>query len=180
MVSCEVLSTMPRPLRCVIERYALGRWRVTQKANLNDARDVYRSEMAEPRDWVMLGNHDTRPIFALVAGFDPDTREKWARHLVARLALSPEHRARLDQPGFLATAMLAELFACRAENVSIFFADLFGYTERFNTPGLVSDANWTLRLPSSFAELYASRVANGAALDIPLAVQLALAARRGL
>ena len=178
-LSCEVLSTLPRPLRCVIERYGLGRWRVTQKANLDDARDVYRSETAEPADWVMLGNHDTRPIFALVASFSPEQHENWARHLAARLALSQPHRARLAEPGFLATAMLAELFACRAENVSIFFADLFGYTERFNTPGLVSDENWSLRLPSSFAELYATRVANGAALDIPLALELAIAARRG-
>lgn len=177
-LSCEVLSTMPRPLRAVVERHDLGRWRVGQKANLDDPRDVYRSENAEPHDWVMLGNHDTQPIFALVAGFDRTTRDKWARHLAARLALSGPHRARLDQNGFLATAMLAELFACRAENVSIFFADLFGYTERYNVPGLVSDDNWTLRLPSSFATLYTSRVAAGAALDLPLALELALAARR--
>jgi hypothetical protein len=101
-------------------------------------------------------------------------REAWARHLAARLTLArPE---RLDVPGFLATAMLAELFVSRAENVSIFFADLFGYEDRFNVPGLVDASNWTLRLPADFVELHRERLARSAALDLTLAVELALAA----
>ncbi|HEX7842080.1 MAG TPA: 4-alpha-glucanotransferase, partial [Kofleriaceae bacterium] len=173
-LSCEVLSTMPRPLEAVLSRYRLGRWRITQKARLDDPTDVYRTEAAEPQDWVMLGNHDTAPIFALIRAWSPAEREAWARHLAARLALArPE---RLAVPGFLATAMLAELFVSRAENVSIFFADLFGCEERFNVPGLVDPANWTLRIPPDFAEFHRERLARGAALDIPLAIELALAA----
>ncbi|HZJ62780.1 MAG TPA: 4-alpha-glucanotransferase [Kofleriaceae bacterium] len=175
-LSCEVLSTMPFPLGAVLARHGLGRWRVTQKARLDDPRDVYRSENAERPDWVMLGNHDTPPIFAVVRGWQPAQREAWARHLAARLALArPE---RLAVPGFMASAMLAELFVSRAENVSIFFADLFGHEERFNVPGLVDAANWSLRLPPDFAELHRDRLARGAAIDIALAVDLALAAAR--
>jgi 4-alpha-glucanotransferase len=174
-LSCEVLSTMPRPLADVLARYGLGRWRITQKAKLDDPTDVYRTENAAPRDWVMLGNHDTAPIFALIRSWAPAQREAWARHLAARLHLpQPE---RLAQPGFLANAMLAELFVSRAENVSIFFADLFGLEDRFNMPGVVDAANWTLRLPPTFAELHAERLARGAALDLGLAVELALAAQ---
>jgi 4-alpha-glucanotransferase len=170
-VSCEVLSTMPYPLGCMLERHGLGRWRVTQKANLADASDVYRTENARLADWVMLGNHDTPPIFALIASWSPAQREAWARHLSARLALpAPE---RLASAGFLASAMLAELFVSRAENVSIFFADLFGYTERFNAPGTYNDDNWTLRLPPDFEALHRDRLARGAALDLALAVELA-------
>src|SRR2546423_908947 len=58
-ISCEVLSTMPTPLGCMLARHHLGRWRVTQKANLDDPDDVYRTERAAREDWVMLGNHDT-------------------------------------------------------------------------------------------------------------------------
>lgn len=174
-LSCEVLSTMPRPLEAMLARHDLGRWRVTQKARLDDPADVYRTESAGPHDWMMLGNHDTPPVFALLRSWSASRREAWARHLAARLALPrPE---RLTVPGFLATAMLAELFVSRAENVSIFFADLFGCEERFNVPGLVDSANWTLRLPADFAALHARRLASGAALDVPLAVELALAAR---
>ncbi|MEO8548545.1 MAG: 4-alpha-glucanotransferase [Kofleriaceae bacterium] len=174
-VSCEVLSTMPRPLGEVLARQGLGRWRVAQKANLDDATDVYRMENAQPADWVMLGNHDTAPIFSLIAEWPAAKREQWARHLAARLALPrPE---RLAEPGFLANAMVAELFASRAENVSIFFADLFGYRERFNLPGVVSSENWSVRLPPDFARLHAERAARGEALDLELAADLALAAR---
>lgn len=173
-VSCEVLSTMPLPLQRVLERHGLGRWRVTQKANLEDATDVYRSENAQPHDWVMLGNHDTAPIFALIRGWSSDTRDNWARHLTARLSLRD---ARFDDDGFVASAMLAELFVSAAENVSIFFADLFGYTERFNAPGTVSDANWSLRLPPDFARMYGERLAQHTALDVRLALALALEAK---
>jgi len=173
-LSAEVLSTLPAPLAAVLHRHGLGRWRVTQKANLDDPSDVYRIERVAREDWVMLGNHDTAPIFAVIAGWTPGKREQWARHLAARLRLPDP--ARLASDGFVANCMLAELFVSDAGNVSIFFADLFGYTERFNVPGVVDPANWTLRLPPDFAELHRSRLARGAALDIPLAIELALAA----
>jgi 4-alpha-glucanotransferase len=173
-ISCEVLSTMPRPLGAVLARFGLGRWRVAQKADLGDPTDVYRMENAEPADWVMLGNHDTPPIFGLFRAWTPAHRERWARHLAARLRLRDP--ARLASPGYLASAMLAELLASRAENVSIFFADLFGYEDRFNTPGTYNDVNWTLRLPPDFERLHAERLASGVALDLQLAVELALAA----
>ncbi|MEO7731113.1 MAG: 4-alpha-glucanotransferase [Kofleriaceae bacterium] len=173
-LSCEVLSTMPRPLGAMLARYGLGRWRVTQKAKLDDPHDVYRTENAAPVDWVMLGNHDTAPIFALIRAWSPAQRDAWARHLGQRLALA--HPERLAEPGFLATAMVAELLISRAENVSIFFADLFGFEERFNVPGLVSSENWSLRLPAAFEALHRGRLARGAAIDLGLAVELALAA----
>ncbi|HEY4244186.1 MAG TPA: 4-alpha-glucanotransferase [Kofleriaceae bacterium] len=173
-LSCEVLSTMPAPLAAVLARHGLGRWRVSQKANLADLADVYRMDQARPADWVMLGNHDTAPILAAIARWSPAQREAWCTHLSARLSLPQP--ARLVQDGFLATAMLAELLASPAETVSIFFADLFGYDERFNVPGLVSAENWTLRLPAAFESLHADRLARGAALDLPLAVELALGA----
>ncbi|MBV8759685.1 MAG: 4-alpha-glucanotransferase, partial [Deltaproteobacteria bacterium] len=171
-LSCEVLSTMPAPLACALQRHGLGRWRVTQKANLADASDVYRTENVAREDWVMLGNHDTAPILTVIASWPPAKREQWARHLAARLRLADP--AGLASDGFLATCMLAELLISRAENVQIFFADLFGYTERFNVPGLVAPTNWTLRLPPDFANLHASRLAAGRALDLPLAIDLAL------
>lgn len=174
-LSCEVLSTMPLPLGRVLERYGLGRWRVVQKANLDDAADVYRPENAAPADWVMLGNHDTAPIFHLVRGMGDEARGRWARHLAGRLGLADA--GALAAPDRLPTAMLAELFLCAAQNVSIFFADLFGYEERYNVPGLISDENWTLRLPADFERLYAERLARGAALDIREALALALDAR---
>lgn len=177
-LSCEVLSTMPLPLFRVLERFHLGRWRVTQKADLENPNDVYRSENAESVDWVMLGNHDTAPVFALVKSWRDHKRAQWISHLTGRLSLAAETaRSLATSPGRLATAMLAELFASAAENVSIFFGDLFGIEERFNVPGLVSEENWRLRLPADFEEHYARGLASEAVLDIPRALALALDAR---
>ena len=47
--------------------------------------------------------------------------------------------------------------------------------DRWIANGLVSAENWTLRLPPDFEQLHASRLARGAALDLALAVDLALA-----
>ena len=167
-LSCEVLSTMPLPLARVLARHGLGRWRVTQKANLDDPDDVYRVEHAARADWVMLGNHDTAPIAAAIRRWPPAHREQWARRLGERLHLAEP--ARLADDRFLATAMLAELFASRAENVSIFWADLFGVDERFNVPGVISDDNWALRLPPDFEQMRG--------LDVALAVELALQSQK--
>ncbi|MCA9096463.1 MAG: 4-alpha-glucanotransferase, partial [Planctomycetaceae bacterium] len=64
-VACEVLSTLPYPVKRVIERHGIGRFRVTQKLNLSDASDVYRIENSAPADWIMLGTHDTPSIWEL-------------------------------------------------------------------------------------------------------------------
>ena len=48
-VLCEVLSTCPAPLAFVMDRYGLGRFRVTQKASLVDIEDVYRGERMPSR-----------------------------------------------------------------------------------------------------------------------------------
>ena len=172
-LACEVLSTAPHPLRCVLERHGLGRFRVTQKANLDDPRDGYRSENAELPDWAMIGNHDTPPVFSLVKTWTAERRAKWAAYLGPRLRLATSEEARLTtEPYFLAQALLADLFACPAENVSLFFGDLFGYEESFNRPGLIHPDNWNLRLPSDFEALYRER-----GLDIPLALAMALEAK---
>ena len=171
-ISCEVLSTMPYPLACVLARHGFGRWRVTQKANLDDPGDVYRAENAAPEDWVMIGNHDTPSVFELIRGWSPAVRERWARHLAQRLAFDEPDR--LDRPGVLASAMFAELLISRAESISVFFADLFGYEQRFNAPGTYNEINWTLRLPADFEQLHRDRLANQEAIDIPLALELAL------
>lgn len=172
-LSCEVLSTAPHPLRCVLERHGLGRFRVTQKADLDDPSDGYRSENAEPPDWAMIGNHDTPPVFSLVERWTAERKAKWADYLGPRLRWSTSDRARsTTEPYFLAQALLADLFACPAENVTIFFGDLFGHTDSFNVPGLVHPDNWSLRLPSDFEGLLRER-----GLDIPLALAMALEAR---
>jgi 4-alpha-glucanotransferase len=182
-VICEVLSTWPYPLRRVMERHGLGRFRVTQKADLARADDVYRAENAAAEDWLMVGNHDTPPIWALAQqrhGTAAGTA--WAAHLAERLMPVEAARPRLAQwltahPHHLCQGMFAELFTSRARRISVFFADLCGLEDVYNRPGVVSGENWSLRLPPDFDRRYRARVAHGAALDLPLALALACVAR---
>jgi 4-alpha-glucanotransferase len=182
-VACEVLSTLPYPLARVLERHGLGRFRVTQKADPADPRDGYRSEHAAHADWIMVGTHDTPPIWALVPAWQRDgSAAARAARLAERLAPAQADRTALAETmtrdaRLLALGHFAELFASPARQVMVFFSDLFGLTDVYNEPGTLSDRNWSLRLPPSWRRDYAARVATGHALDLPRALALALRAR---
>jgi 4-alpha-glucanotransferase len=178
----EVLSTQPYPLQRVLAQYGLGRFRVTQKANLEDPTDVYRSENAAPEDWVMVGTHDTPSVWRVAARWrELGTDRAQADYLAWRLHPEPEGReafARrlVEEPGLLVQAKFADLFASRARNVMIFFADLLGLHELYNAPGTVNEENWTLRVPADYPREYREKLSRDAALNLPRALALALSA----
>ncbi|MCP5420099.1 MAG: 4-alpha-glucanotransferase [Gammaproteobacteria bacterium] len=184
-VMCEVLSTMPYPLRRVMERYGLGRFRVLQNANPNDPLDVYRSDNARPADWIMLGNHDTRPIWNLAqhwctSGQSYDRAADLSRRLV------PDESRRADwieqaanRPGLLVHALFADMLLSQARNVMVFVSDMLGIKERYNSPGTISDDNWSLRVQPNFERSYLARVARDEALSLPYAMLLAFQAQPG-
>jgi 4-alpha-glucanotransferase len=182
---CEVLSTQPRPLAKVLERHGLGRFRVTQKARLDDPDDVYRSEQARPEDWIMVGTHDTPSLWAKLDEWTAEgSLGEHAQHLATLLTPAGGDRRTFEaslraDPGRLAQAKLAELFVARATNVMIFFADWFGLRERYNLPGSVSDANWTLRVPRDYQAHLARRAPLHQAADLRYVLALALRARGG-
>lgn len=181
--AAEVLSTCPYPLRRVLERHKLGRFRVTQKADPNDPDDVYRTEHAAGEDWLMLGTHDTPPIYPLATAWLRDgTAQPRAAYLAQRLiADTSDHSTAATliaaSARNLLCASLADLFYSRAENVYVFVGDLFGEDEPFNRAGIVHADNWTARLPENFEQVYAARVRDGRALDIAAALRLALTRR---
>lgn len=182
---CEVLSTFPEPLRRVMARHGLGRFRVTQKADPDSPGDVYRPEHAVAEDWVMVGNHDTPPIRRLVEAWQgTDEGRRRAGYLAAQLA--PEGADRREalavslaaSPARFVEAMYAQALASPARHVLVFFTDLYGMTEGYNDPGVVDERNWTLRLPSSYRALYRRRLESEHALNLPRVLALALRARR--
>lgn len=178
----EVLSTCPRPLAAVLARHGLGRFRVTQKARVTVADDVYRADNARPPDWVMVGNHDTAPLRLAVARWEGTAEaEHRASYLAGRLCPDEGERAALAEglvrdPDAMAEAMLAELFVGPARNVMVFWVDLFGGREVYNTPGVLTDDTWTLRVPRDFEAALAAAQAGGAP-SLGRAVARALRAR---
>lgn len=182
---CEVLSTQPYPLACVTARHGLGRFRVTQKADLERADDVYRSENARPEDWIMVGTHDTAPIWRLARQWQQsDMAGRQAAYLARRLcpgadaadadALARELAA---DPRKLVHAKVADVFASAARHVQVFFADLLGMDEVYNAPGTVGEHNWSLRVPPDHATRYPEAAARGEALDLRCVLALALRQR---
>jgi 4-alpha-glucanotransferase len=175
-VMCEVLSTQPYPLARAMARHGLGRCRVTQKANVDDPRDVYRSENAEPPDWIMVGSHDTLPLLLVIDRWrERRLVEGRARYLAGRLSLDPIALER--DPALLVQAMFADLFASAARNVMVFVTDLLGLRVIYNRPGIIDDVNWTWRVPNEFRRTYAVNLARGEAMDVRRAMAIALRAK---
>jgi 4-alpha-glucanotransferase len=182
-VIVEVLSTQPYPVRRVLERHGLGRFRVTQKSVLSDPGDVYRAENARPQDWIMVGTHDTESIWRVADRWAASAMsEQRAAYLASRLVPDAGARSRwivqvAASPLALARAQLADLFVGPARNVMVFFTDLLGLREVYNRPGTVSAENWSLRVPPDFTTAYPAAAAKGAALDLPAALAMAMRAR---
>jgi 4-alpha-glucanotransferase len=187
-VVCEVLSTWPYPLRRVMSRHGLGRFCVLQKADLARPDDVYRGENTSSGDWIMVGNHDTPPIWALADSWHGTAAgARWAAYLSERLVPSPSSTSAPLRTRWarwiaadsrnLCQALFAALFLGPARQVSVFFADLFGLRQIYNRPGIVQVDNWTLRLPSDWRDRYLAGVARSDAFNVPLALAMALTAR---
>ncbi len=181
-IVCEVLSTAPFPLVKVLQRFGLGRFRVTQKADLRNSADVYRSENAAPIDWVMVGTHDTLPLSQVVDGwFVAGSARERASYLAQRLIPELSGRPRfadglVRDRSQLVRAMFADLFASPARHVLVFMSDLFGLRDVYNRPGSVNNENWGLRLRNDFEAQYASNLCAGTAMDVAGAFALALQA----
>jgi 4-alpha-glucanotransferase len=178
----EVLSTCPRPLASVLARHQLGRFRVTQKARVDDPSDVYRGDTAQAQDWIMVGNHDTPPLALVVERWHGTAEaERRAAYLAERLAGDGERAGLAERlardPAAMANAMVAELFLGPSRNVQLFWVDLFGMRDIYNRPGVVDTVNWSLRLPADFREVYARSVHGGVAPELGSLLAWALRAR---
>lgn len=179
---CEVLSSCPFPLQQVLRKHNLGRLRVTQKANPLDATDNYRSDTANPSDWIMVGTHDTEPLWLSISKWDQEKRKNWATYLASRLEPQVEERdafaAQLvANESLLIEAMFADLFVGPAKNVSVFFADLFGLRGVYNAPGIINDTNWMLSVPPDFASFYQQKIDSHSCLYLPRVLAMALRAK---
>ena len=178
-IACETLSTQPYPLKRVMEKFGLGRFRVTQKMDVTSPSDVYRTDNATEADWIMMGNHDTHPIWKRVqewaqAGTLGDRANYLARRLVHEGAVDEFRRRLRTNHGLMVQAYFADLLVSDAQNVVVFFADLLGMTETYNAPGTVGPENWSLRVPPDYRERYRRDAREHRALNMATACSLAI------
>jgi len=64
-----------------------------------------------------------------------------------------EHGRIPDYSDYVRECLLHALFQSNSRYASVMITDLLGLEERFNVPGVLSEANWTQRLPMTIREL---------------------------
>lgn len=185
-IICEDLGTLTNPVRAIMTQMGLSGIRVTEFVEPQNNTHLYRGKNVEAKHWIMAGSHDNMPLLRWVANLWKDNQvNPHAEQL--RQDLMPPGSVNETQHGFfdslfsdpkaLLSAKLAELFSSPAENIQLFFTDLFGIDYFYNRPGGGGKNNWTLRLPNAFEAFYHQQLKTGDALNIPEALKLALGAR---
>lgn len=120
-VIAEDLGSVPPFVRASMQRLSLAGMKVLRWERRDD---LPGRPPADPREFPELsvaatGTHDIEPLAALDDGATESAREATLEAL-------------LSAESFLALIMLQ---------------DVFGWTDRINTPGIVDEANWTWRVP---------------------------------
>ncbi len=106
---------------------------------------VYRHPSTFPAESVATwSTHDTAPITSWWGEFSDDER----RALAASMDVDPG-----IQGEDLWHAEMNHLLASGSSSALALLQEVIGVPERINTPGTISDANWSWRLPATVSEL---------------------------
>lgn len=184
-IVCEDLGTLTYPVVSVMKEYDLQGMKLIQFVVPEKPEHPYRCKNINERSWVMVGTHDNEPIAMwadstvmsepgylngknLAADLWPDATDEQREETAVRIS---------KDAAFLTQTKFVELFACRSENVQIFFTDFFGIYDVYNRPGTSGDQNWSLRIPDNYEEVYLNNLKSGKAMNLPLILKLAIEAR---
>lgn len=184
-IVCEDLGTLTTPVVNVMKKYDLQGMKLIQFVVPEKPEHPYRCKNINERCWVMAGTHDNEPIRMwaystvnteagvlngrnLAEDLNPDASDDELKTIADNISKNAE---------LLAETKFVELFACRAENVQIFFTDFLGLDEVYNRPGTSGSQNWSLRMPDNYEEVYADNLKAGKAFNFPRVLKLAIEAR---
>lgn len=174
-IVCEDLGTLTNPVAAVMKDYDLLGMKLTQFTVPTEEDDPYRCKNITPRSWAMIGTHDNQPV-TVWANSLIHTHEGYlhVKNLVDDLFSEEQDKDSIivkmtNDAEFLKETKLVELFACKAENIQIFFTDFFNMNETYNVPGTSGDKNWSLRLPDNYKEMQT--------INLPLLLKKAIIAR---
>lgn len=158
-IVCEDLGTLTNPVAAVMKKYDLLGMRLTQFTVPTEPLDPYRCKNITSHCWAMVGTHDNKPVSEWAKSL-VNTHEGYlhVKNLVEDLYQDEQNPDEIivrmtKDKDFLKETKLVELFACKAENIQIFFTDFFDMSETYNTPGTSGDKNWSLRLPDNFEQM---------------------------
>lgn len=184
-IVCEDLGTLTYPVVSVMKEYDLQGMKLIQFVVPEKPQHPYRCKNINERSWAMVGTHDNEPI-AMWANATVYTEAGYLNGKNLAEDLMPDATAEEREAAavkmsvdaqFLTQTKLVELFACKAENIQIFFTDFLGLYDVYNRPGTSGDGNWSLRIPDNYEEVYCNNLKEGKALNLPLILKLAIEAR---
>ncbi len=174
-IVCEDLGTLTNPVAAVMKAYELLGMRLTQFTVATEPQDPYRCRNITEKCWAMVGTHDNRPV-TLWAKSLVNTHEGYlhVKNLVEDLFQEADNKDDIivemtKNAELLKETKLVELFACKAENIQMFFTDFFNISQTYNTPGTSGDKNWSLRLPDNFTQMQT--------INLPLILKKAIISR---
>ena len=174
-IVCEDLGTLTNPVAAVMKEYELLGMRLTQFTVPTEPEDPYRCKNITEKSWAMVGTHDNQPV-TIWAKNQIRTHEGYlhVKNLVEDLFAEASNKDELivkmtNDTEYLKETKLVELFACKAENLQMFFTDFFNMDKTYNTPGTSGDKNWSLRLPNNFEAMQP--------INLPLLLKKAIIAR---
>lgn len=156
-VIAEDLGSVPDFVRASIARLGVPGFKILRWERRWDAADRPFIDPAEypARSVAMTGTHDTETLAAWWTGAPAaDRRAVCALPSVAR-RLPAAARCRGRWSAALRDAIIGAMLDGAAELVVLPIQDVFGWRDRINVPGTVSDDNWTWRLPWPVDDLLA-------------------------
>lgn len=174
-IVCEDLGTLTNPVAAVMKEYELLGMRLTQFTVPTEPDDPYRCKNITEKCWAMIGTHDNQPLNVWAKSM-VHKHEGYlhVKNLVEDLFQETQDKDSVivqmtNDENFLKETKLVELFACKAENMQMFFTDFFNMSETYNVPGTSGDKNWSLRLPNNFEDMET--------INLPLILKKAILAR---
>ena len=141
----EDLGVVPPSVREALAQLDLPGYRVLRWEREWDAPGQMFSD---PRTWprcavATSGTHDTEPLAVWWDGLDLETRGA----VVSVIAWPPDTAPTAGWCDAVRDALIVALLRAGAALVLLPLGDVFGWTDRINVPGTVTEENWTFRLP---------------------------------
>jgi 4-alpha-glucanotransferase len=127
-----------------IPGYKVFRWERDWKLPGEPFRDPAKYP---PVSVATTGTHDTDPLATWWDTAAPDERKAFATLPQIASVLEPSAAATAPFTPALRDAILRALYTSAADLLLIPIQDVFGWTDRINTPATVTNDNWTWRLP---------------------------------
>ena len=142
----EDLGTVPDFVRASLARLGLPGMKVLRwEREWHAEGQPFRDPSAYPRNSVATtGTHDTETLAEWWdTGGPGERRSAWDIPALRDDGITPEE----PFSPHVRDALLAAIFSAASDIVLVPIQDIFGWRDRINIPALVSDVNWTWRLP---------------------------------